>query len=287
MTKSSDHTPNIFFSKVGKHKLRTAIWKGVGKTKRTPILFFNGIGANLEVVQNLAIGFKDRDVITFDLPGIGRSPSRKLPYRPSWVAKVAKQILIENGYSKVDVMGVSWGGGAAQQFAWQNKELTNNLILCATSTGCTMIPGNPLTLTKMISPRRFKDAQFRKKNFGTLYGEVTDAGSGEFTGSITPPSIRGYLYQLSAIIGWSSIPFIWRIKVPMLILAGQNDPIVPPINSRFLNLLAKDSRLQIIPNSGHLFLLTRRDETTAVIKKFVDGHRKNSVKSDVGTILAT
>ena len=50
---ATDYHPNlprIFYSRVGNQTLRTAIWKGVdkGHGKRTPLLFFNGIGANLE-----------------------------------------------------------------------------------------------------------------------------------------------------------------------------------------------------------------------------------------------
>ena len=61
--------PRIFFSKVGNQKLRTAIWSGVdkGEGKRTPLLFFNGIGANLEIAQAFADTFTGRDIITFDM----------------------------------------------------------------------------------------------------------------------------------------------------------------------------------------------------------------------------
>ena len=98
----TDHTPNlprIFFTKVGNQKLRTAIWSGVDKGygKRTPLLFFNGIGANLEIAQAFADTFTGRDIITFDMPGVGGSPDPTVPYRPWWVAKAAKQILTENG----------------------------------------------------------------------------------------------------------------------------------------------------------------------------------------------
>ena len=91
--------PRIFFSKVGNQKLRTAIWPGVdkGHGKRTPLLFFNGIGANLEIAQSFADTFTGRDIITFDMPGVGGSPDPTVPYRPWWVAKAAKEILLNNG----------------------------------------------------------------------------------------------------------------------------------------------------------------------------------------------
>lgn len=262
--------PRIFFSKVGNQKLRTAIWQGAdkGDGKRTPLLFFNGIGANLEIAQTFADTFTGRDIITFDMPGVGGSPDPTFPYRPWWVAKAAKQILVENGYDKVDVLGVSWGGGPAQQFAWQNKDMTKRLILCATTTGVTMVPGNPKALSKMMSPKRYIDRDFLAKNFETLYGDAAADGVGEFSLNMMPPSIKGYLHQLTAMMGWSSLPFIRRIKARTLVIMGDNDHIVPVVNGRILNTFLKHSRLHIIHDAGHLFLLTRRRETIDVIRDF-------------------
>ncbi len=269
MTDFHPNLPKIFFSKVGNQRLRTAIWsgsdKGVGK--RTPLLFFNGIGANLEIAQTFADSFTGRDIITFDMPGVGGSPDPVLPYRPSWVAKAAKQILLENGYDMVDVMGVSWGGGPAQQFAFQNSDMTKRLVLCCTTTGVTMVPGNPLALSKMISPRRYIDKDFLAKNFETLYGDAANA-VGEFSINMIPPSIKGYLFQLGAMAGWSSLPFIRRIRARALVLAGDKDHIVPLINARFLDMMLKRSRLHVFKGAGHLFMLTRREEMVHHLREF-------------------
>lgn len=269
MTEYHPNLPKIFFSKVGNQQLRTAIWSGAdkGSGKRTPLLFFNGIGANLEIAQAFADTFTGRDIITFDMPGVGGSPDPQIPYRPWWVAKAAKQILIENGYSVVDVLGVSWGGGPAQQFAWQNKDMIRKLVLCATTTGVTMVPGNPKALTKMMSPKRYIDRDFLAKNFETLYGDAAKE-VGEFSINMVPPSVKGYLYQLGAMMGYSTLPFIRHIKCKSLVIMGDKDQIVPLVNGRFLNYMLPRSRLKVIKGAGHLFLLTRRDETIQIIRDF-------------------
>ncbi len=272
MTNYTPNLPRIFFTKVGNQKLRVAIWSGVDKGygKRTPLLFFNGIGANLEIAQAFADTFTGRDIITFDMPGVGGSPDPVMPYRPWWVAKVAKQILLENGYERVDVLGVSWGGGPAQQFAWQNAKMTNRLVLCATTTGVTMVPGNPKAISKMMSPKRYIDRDFLAKNFETLYGDSAREGVKEFSINMTPPSLKGYLYQLGAMAGYSTIPFIRRIKAKTLILMGEKDHIVPVANGRILKVLLKHSTLKILNGAGHLFLLTRRDRTIELIRDFFE-----------------
>lgn len=272
-TVGTDYHPNlprIFFSQVGNQKLRTAIWKGSDKGygKRTPLLFFNGIGANLEIAQAFADTFTGRDIITFDMPGIGGSPDPSFPYRPWWVAKAAKQILLANRYTKVDVLGVSWGGGPAQQFAWQYSKMVRHLVLCATTTGVTMIPGNPKALSKMASPKRYMDKDFLTKNFEALYGDAAEGGVNDFSINMVPPSIKGYAYQLMAMAGWSSLPFIRRIKAKTLVIMGDKDHIVPVGNGHILKYALKDSRLKIIKDAGHLFLLTRRDESIELIRDF-------------------
>jgi len=269
MTDYHPNLPRIFFSKIGNQKLRTAIWSGVdkGEGKRTALLFFNGIGANLEIAQTFADTFTGRDIITFDMPGVGGSPDPTLPYRPRWVAKAARKILQANGYAKVDVLGISWGGGPAQQFAFQNADMTHRLVLCATTTGVTMVPGKPKALTKMMSPKRYIDRDFLAKNFETLYGDAED-DMGEFSINMVPPSLKGYLFQLGAMAGYSTLPFIRRIKAPSLVIMGDRDQIVPVINGKLLHMMLKWSRLEIIKEAGHLFLLTRRDETIKIIRDF-------------------
>ena len=262
--------PRIFFSKIGNQTLRTAIWTGTDKGygKRTPLLFFNGIGANLEIAQAFADTFTGRDIITFDMPGVGGSPDPQIPYRPWWVAYAAKEILLQNRYTKVDVLGVSWGGGPAQQFAWQYKRMTRNLVLCATTTGVTMVPGNPKALSKMLSPKRYIDRDFLAKNFETLYGDAASEGVHDFSVNMVPPSMKGYLYQLTAMFGYSTLPFIRRIKAKTLVIMGGNDHIVPVANGHILNYALKNSKLKILDGAGHLFLLTRRDETVEMIRDF-------------------
>ena len=198
---------------------------------------------------------------------VGGSPDPTVPYRPWWVAKAAKQILLENGYDLVDVLGVSWGGGPAQQFAWQNKDMTKRLVLCATTTGVTMVPGHPKALSKMISPKRYIDRDFLKKNFETLYGDASESAD-EFSINMMPPSIKGYLYQLMAMSGYSTLPFIRRIKAKTLVIMGGKDHIVPVVNGKILNRFLPRSKLRVIKGAGHLFLLTRRDETVQIIRNF-------------------
>jgi poly(3-hydroxyalkanoate) depolymerase len=262
----NDRTPRYRDIRVGSNVLRTAVWEGKGPHRA--LLFFNGIGANIELIAPLAEAFPDRDVIAFDAPGVGGSPAAAFPYRPWQFARMAAAILDELGYGEVDVMGVSWGGAMAQQFAFQFGARVNKLILAATSAGFFMVPGKPAALAKLAHPRRYMNPDYMMQHFEMLYGDEQDGAEGHAK-RLRPPSLRGYFYQLLAGMGWTSVPFLPFLKPDTLVLAGENDQIVPQVNGRLLASLIPGARLEIVPG-GHLFLVSRAKEVIPLIRNFLD-----------------
>jgi poly(3-hydroxyalkanoate) depolymerase len=267
MTK--DRAPKFSMETVDGRTLRVAVWRASKATTKLPILFFNGIGANIEAMAPMAELLDDRDFITFDMPGIGGSPDPVVPYNALLMARIAALLLDRFEMPIVDVMGVSWGGAMAQQFALQNSTRTNKLILVATSAGMLMVPGNPAALVKMADPRRYIDPDFMAKHFKTLYGGMV-GNKAEHIGRITPPSKTGYFYQLMAMMGWTSAPFLPFMKTETLIMMGDDDQIVPLANGKFLNFLIPNSELFVVENGGHLFLLSHVEQSISAIRAFLD-----------------
>ena len=261
-------SPQISIEQIDGRSVRVARWTS-GKSTQLPMLFFNGIGANLELVAPLAEKMPERDFITFDMPGIGGSPEPSLPYRPWMMARIADVLLDKFGYDRVDVMGVSWGGAMAQQFALQCASRVNKLILVATTAGMLMVPGKLSALSKMADPRRYIDPNYMLKNFKTLYGG-SDSGSMGHVERIKPPTQRGYLYQLVAMMGWTSAPWLPFLRAETLIMMGDADNIVPPINGKFLAKLIPNARLELIKGGGHLFLMAEADLCVSMIRDFLD-----------------
>lgn len=261
--------PEVSMQTVEGIELRTAFWPAVEEAGHRPLLFFNGIGANLELTYALGEMFPDRDIITFDVPGVGMSPVTQWPYRPWMLARWTRKLLDQFGIDEVDVMGVSWGGALAQQYAFQYRNRVGKLILCATTAGMTMIPGRPKSLSKMMDARRYSDPEFMRDSFSTLYGDAVDGEAGRHIDSLLPPDPRGYVYQLLAFLGWTSLPFIRFLKMPSLIVMGDQDTIVPLANGHILKFGLPNSRMHVIEGGGHLFLVTRAQETAEVIRGFL------------------
>jgi poly(3-hydroxyalkanoate) depolymerase len=255
---------------VGRQPLCVATMRG--PQERPPLLLFNGIGANWQLAKPFLHALENTAAIIFDVPGIGGSPLPRIPYRPSTLARLAAGLVTQLGHRQVDVVGVSWGGGVAQQFAHQHGDTCRKLVLAATSPGAIMVPGKPSVVWKLATPRRYVDRNYMHSIAAEIYGgafrhdpELISTHEQAMLGATN----LGYLYQLLAITGWTSLPWLWSLRQPTLVLMGRDDPLVPPINGRILARLIPDARLQMI-DDGHLFMVTRPVEAAMAIEAFLN-----------------
>ncbi len=239
---------------------------------RPPLLIFNGIGANLELLEPFTEALGDIDTVVFDVPGVGGSPAPRLPYRFWQLARMADHLMMALGHDgPIDVLGVSWGGALAQQFACQYPRRCRRLVLAATSPGVLMVPGKLSVLRKMISPRRYSDPEFLGRVGPDLYGGALRRRPEllrEHGRHLRAPGGRGYVYQLLAGWGWSSLFALPLLRQPTLVMAGSDDPIIPLANAKLLTSLIRGSRLHVV-DDGHLFLISRARDVAPVVSEFL------------------
>ncbi len=240
-----------------------------------PLVLCNGIGASLEVLDPLVECLHpDTTVVRFDVPGSGGSPNSPLPYGFPYLAAVLGQLLKKVGLTgELDVLGLSWGGALAQQFAFQNPRRCRRLILVSTGTGAVMVPGNPLVLAKMLTPRRFLDHDYAASIAGDMYGGTvrSDASvvKGLFDRQLMAGSRVGYLHQLLAGAVWTSLFALPLIRQRTLIIAGRDDPIVPMANARIMARLLPHATVHVHAG-GHVDLIANAAELAPVIESFRD-----------------
>src|SRR6201996_7478898 len=227
---------------VGGQRIRVNVRQGIG----VPLVLCNGIGASLEVLDPL-VEQLDCPVIRFDVPGTGGSPTSIAPYGFPYLAWVLGRVLSKLGIGVVDVLGLSWGGALAQQFAFQNPRRCRRLVLAATGTGALMVPAHPRVLTKMITPHRFSDPDYAASIAGELYGGTVRAHGEDvarlFIRQLHAGSKLGYLHQLLAGAIWTSLFALPAVRQQTLIVSGVDDPIIPVINARIMQALLPHSRL--------------------------------------------
>lgn len=255
------------------HDIRTRVRSG---TRPVPLVLCNGIGASLEVLQPLVNALDPEiEVIRFDVPGGGGSPNACAPYRFPGLSRILGAMLDRLGHDRVDILGLSWGGALAQQFAFQNPRRCRRVVLANTGTDSLIVPASLKVLAKMLTPRRHRDVLYASSIAQTLYGgstreDPTTAASllGEETRA---GSVRGYRYQLLAGLGWTSLPFLALLRQETLLLFGADDPIIPVVNGRIFHRLLPHSTL-VVYDGGHLDVVLRAPQIVPHINRFVLDH---------------
>jgi len=263
---------------LGHQNLR--VGRQAGEKSGIPLLLFNGIGGNIELLEPIARWMPRREVIAFDIPGVGHSPLPAWPYRLTGIAHLATRVLDHFGHIQADVLGISWGGAVAQTFARSHSDQCRRLILCATSPGTIMVPSNPFVALKMATPLRYTNKDYARRVAGDIYGGDCRRNPElalETFKHIERQSRLAYLLQLAAAAGWTSVHWLHRLQQPTLLMAGNDDPLVPLLNAKLMHALIPDSELKVF-DCGHLFLVTRAKESALAINEFLD--RPTTAKSN-------
>lgn len=214
-----------------------------------PVLLLNGLTRPLESWRPFTQGITGRTLISFDAPGVGRSPRTFLPMSIPRLARLAAAVLDHLGHEAADVVGFSHGGAVAQQLAFDAPTRVRRLVLVSTSCGVGATPPGwrvpplqrLLALSEpMLWPR---------------------------------PDTLGTVFHAFAFMTWSSIPFLGAIQVPTLVVCGDQDRVVPPVNSRVLANRIPGARLMTLP-AGHDLQRPRPAPALAhAVACFLDGQQ--------------
>ncbi|MDW8141007.1 MAG: alpha/beta hydrolase [Candidatus Bipolaricaulota bacterium] len=212
-------------------------------------------------------------LIAFDNRGAGQSDKPDQEYTVGVLAQDAYELLRALGVSSAHILGVSLGGFIAQQLALDHPESVNSLVLCSTSFG-----GSHMVLPKG-EVLQFMAFGAGKETF--QYGlelafsrEYLQQNSHEIA-QLTRPMRRNpqpryaYLRQLMAPLNFCSEERLSEIRCPTLILAGEDDPVVPAENSQRLAAKLPQAQLKIFPGTRHLFFIERADEANRAILEFL------------------
>jgi poly(3-hydroxyoctanoate) depolymerase len=259
------------FVRVDGHLVRVSV-RGEGH----PLLLIMGLGGNIEMWDPLeqALNARGIQTIAYDASGTGESPARVVPLRMSGLARQAAHLLDALGHPHADVLGVSFGGAVAQELTLTHQYRIRRLVLVSTMCGVGGVPGNPIALSLLATPLRYYSPAFMRLTADILYGPGASADEDLLRHQIAarrarPPTLWGYLGQLVAGAGWSSLPWLHRIRTPTLVLTGEADAIVPPVNARILAWRIPDAELEIVPDAGHLLLMDHAEDSAIRIAGFL------------------
>jgi len=242
-----------------------------------PLLLMAGLGCSSEMWAPFAEQFPGRRLIIYDAPGTGCSSIPLYPVSVPALARLATAVLDHFGIDQADVLGVSYGGAVAQQLACDHADRVRKLVLAAATCGVGAIAGSFSAMRALSTPLRFYSRDYFDSVAAILYGGATARDEGArardaAARSRNPPSPYGYAMQLMGASGWSSLPFLERIRHETLVICGDDDPLVPVANAQLLARCIPRARLEIVERAGHLFLWDDPANAAARIRLFVDGH---------------
>jgi pimeloyl-ACP methyl ester carboxylesterase len=178
------------------------------------------------------------------------------------------------GHGHVDVLGYSFGGVVAQEFARRHPERVRRLVLCATLPGWPSMPGDPVASWLMLTPARYYHRRLAELIVPRIAGGRTARDSRVRRANLRrrlahPPSLRGYAHQLYALSGWTSHPWLHRLSMPTLVIQGDDDPLVAMSNARWLAWRIPAAELHVVEGAGHLLLMDEAARVAPIVEAFL------------------
>ena len=255
-------------------------WRGhqihVADTGRgEPLLLVPGLGNNIDMWAPFMEQFRERRVIRLEAPGTGQSSTPAFPVGIPALAEMLKAVLDDRQIEWADLVGFSYGGAVAQQFAYDYPERVRRLVLAATFCGVGAVPGSPAALMSLATPLRYYSPSYYNRTAAVTSGGVTGRDWTVRQWMIAarrshPPSSVGYAMQLMGIMGWSSLGFLEHIPHETLVICGDDDPLVPVANGEMLARLIPRARLEVVERAGHLLLWDDARNVSRLIRRFLN-----------------
>ncbi|MDP3936678.1 MAG: alpha/beta hydrolase [Deltaproteobacteria bacterium] len=218
----------------------------------------------------------DYMTVRFDNRGVGETSAPPPPYPMKQMAGDVAGLLDALAIERAHVFGVSMGGMIAQEFAigWPNR--VRSLVL-----GCTHFGG----LKQIHPPLEVQERAF------IVAGKGADRAMRDILSvNLTPrfmekrPDVvehlmkyglehrmkrEGFAGQLYAVSDHDTADRLGAIKVPVMVIAGDEDELIPPLNSVEIAGLIPQAQLTMLPGIGHMFWIEAPDDAAHHIRRFL------------------
>ena len=236
-----------------------------------PLLLIGGLWSQVPMWNDLLPFLHGFRVIAFDPPGIGGTAMPQRPYTVRSLARFASRVLDAVGVVRAHILGVSLGGVVAQELARSFPDRVDRLVLVSTGPGNIGVPGRPDILARFARPKTYADLRGLEGEAGRVFGgRLREQPELVHAFDLRPPThLKAWVFRLAGTAGWSSLPWLHRLRIQTLVVHGDDDPIVPLANARLLACLIPHARLEVVNGGGHLLLLDSASEVLPVITDFL------------------
>lgn len=243
------------------------------------IVLVNGLADTLEtwVLQMDALLGAGYRVLRFDNRGVGRTTKPPGPYTTQLFAQDAKALVDELGVTDFHLVGVSMGGMIAQEYALAHPGDVRSLTLACTYAAPGPFCSRMFSLWADMAPEMGVPAVMRDVllwAFTVPFFEDQPDALAEFEADMATldQPVDAYLAQLSSIRTHDAAGRVGAIAAPALVLAGEEDILIPVSLSRRLHEAIPGSRWTTV-RGGHACLWEFPEPFNRAILDFVGGVR--------------
>ena len=242
-----------------------------------PVVLVPGFGAGAWIwfkqIEELAREFR---VVAFDPRGVARSEGRDEPFTTGDLADDLAELLVALGLDGAHVVGASFGGFVAQEFALSYPKMTRSLLLACTSYGgLRHVRPTEETLRAIASTKGLNTEERVRENLLLAFSSDYLRDEAEEVARIArlraENPVPEYVYQrqLRAAVGFDAARRVHEITAPTLVVTGDADVIVPPENSRNLAAAIPGARLRVVADGSHTFFIERAAEFNRLVADFI------------------
>ncbi len=252
------------------------------------IVLIHGITSSSDVWRPVIRRLAERyTVVAPDLLGHGRSAKPRGDYSLGAYASGIRDLLGVLGYERGTAVGHSLGGGVAMQFAYQFPEYCERLVLVSSGglgrdvnplLRAATLPGSELVLPIITSEYALRAGEAvgaAVERVGLkLAHDVAEFARG-YASLADGDARHAFLHTLRSVIdpGGQRVSALDRLylaeQMPLLILWGKRDPIIPVEHGRYAHALVSNSKLVEIDGAGHFPMLDDPDRVADELADFV------------------
>ena len=245
-----------------------------------PLLLLNGIGLDLSAWGPLAQALcGERQLVLLETRGSGLSGPPPEPCTTARLASDALALLDHLSLGSVDVLGFSLGGLVAQELAILAPDRIRSLVLAATAARLPGRTRRALDAWRRLLLAGVEADTFRREQFAWVFGPETIENDALIEGALATladapaPSASGFAAQVDACLTHDTRERASRISVPALVLAGEDDVLLPAAAAETLAKLLPRGRFERHPG-GHAFLMESTPVVAASVLRFLDSARE-------------
>ncbi|MPY94350.1 MAG: alpha/beta fold hydrolase [Acidimicrobiia bacterium] len=246
------------------------------------VVFLHGIGGNRSNWHGQLDALGDSYcALTWDARGYGSSGQGAGPLRFGDFADDAVRLLDHLGAERAHVVGLSMGGMIAQDLAGRAPDRVATLALVDTSPGFGSAPeeARATFLAQRLEPldRGLAPADIAPDLVGALVSsKASDAVREQLRASMAALRTEPYRQALHAIVTTDFRDVLEGLRMPVLVVVGEEDQVTPPSSSRFLASSIPGAELVTIPEAGHLSNLEQPVAFNAALRAFLDRHAERA-----------